>query len=190
MVEWCCSKPKVKWLCSTPALIWPGEMNWLYTNGDMTCCALVLVWYGDMNLFWTSAWLKWWYEFALHQRLIKMVIWICPYQRLIEMRSKWKYDWLTGVYCWFLSHTELIAEWTSGHVIVRWLLERTCLIQWSFSNLVCYDDTGSHEFSKFACDINSFFLQVSWNVEQINIGCRSFLWLLNLWIKCGHALEW
>ena len=34
-----------------------------------------------------------------------------------------------------------------------------------------------------------------WNVEQVNIGCRSFSWLLNIWIKCGgltgHAiLKW
>ena len=142
MVEWCCSKPKVKWLCSTPALIWPGEMNWLYTNRDMTCCALVLVWYGDMNLFWTSVWLKWWYEFALHQRLIKMVIWIYPCQRLIETRA---------MYCWLF-----VSYWIEcrGRVIVQWLQERTCLVSWSVSNLVCCDNTGSHESSRFAYDMN------------------------------------
>ena len=82
MVEWCCSRPKVKWLCSTPALIWPGKMNWLYQ------------WWHD--LLCTCACLKWWYEFVPNQRLIKMVIWIYPCRRLIEMRA---------MYCWlFVSY--------------------------------------------------------------------------------------
>ena len=51
-------RPKVKRLRSTPTLIWPGEMNWLYTDGDMNLlctCACLIWWY---ELVYANAWLE------------------------------------------------------------------------------------------------------------------------------------
>ena len=129
--------------------------------------------------------------------MIEMVIWICSEPALdwngnmnllcTSAWLKWWYEfilanaWLKCVRCIadFLCHTELSAEavWLfSGYRRELALFYEVFLFWFVVTTRVAMSQAN-------------LLMTWTWNVEQVNIGCRSFSWLLNIWIKCGNAFE-
>ena len=86
-------------------------------------------------------------------------------------------------------------------VILNWV-QSEHLAMWLFSGyrreLALFNEVFVIWFvvtTRVAMSQANLLMTWTWNVEQVNIGCRSFSWLLNIWTKCGdfadHAiLKW
>ena len=153
----------------------------LYTRAYLTWrneLALHQWWH---DLLCTCACLKWWYELVLNQRLIGMVIWICSAPALDyngDMNlSLPTLDWNA---CDVLLTFCVILNWVQSEHLDMWLFSGYRRELALFYEVFLFWFVVTTRVAMSQADL---LMTWTWNVEQLNIGCRSCLWLLNLCLK-------